>query len=119
MVGAPTFVTSDVRNAAGGVQTRPVKSAFLRARSFNVRVWPENGSNTEVPVRNGARNASDPTPNRGEICKKMKFPVSGPWQPLQVLSESLWRASLLKMPGADQKIWSLKTDPAANGNPWN
>ena len=50
------------------------------------------------------------------MCRKA-VPVSAPWQPLQVLRENFWRASLLVMPSAAQKSMSFSALPARKGAP--
>src|SRR5262245_51165624 len=54
--------------SGSGEQTTFVRSSFLRASSFNVRVCPVVWSNAVVPVKNGDSVASKPG-DRGVICK--------------------------------------------------
>src|SRR6188768_1116275 len=98
-------------------QTSALRSARRRPRSLNVLGWPVIGSDTVVPVRKPDSPASPP--KRGEICRKLT-PDSNEWQPLQVLSANLCRASLLVMPGENHGVdRSLNTAPARKCSPSN
>ena len=88
-------------------------SRLRRRRSFSTR-GPVIGSNVVVPVRNGDSRASCPG-TRGNTIRKGVLVSCDEWQPLQVLSANLCRASGLVIPGANHELRSLNTAPVRNG----
>ena len=91
------------------MQTSPVRSTFRLLKSLSVRVWPENGSWTVVPVRNGDSTASLPE-KRGviKVFDSLSDTTPTVFADLRTEVDNYWDRGLLGLaldPNFPQKPW--------------